>query len=187
MLRKDEAFNKLYSILDESEKIITIGNFKKPKNVKGDVNGFFDPSTNNVSILNFTEGAVEGTVAEEMFHAYQDQFYGSKFAQELRGTTALETEAKLFRSQIKGNFGLNDAEARLATRGYSVAFNFALSQVTANYVSAIKGGGIIDSKIASQFKLFYQSQHSIIRKAYKSKLMPSDNNSFKIGAFKSLY
>ena len=185
-LKKDEAFSKLYGLLGSSETVFTIGNFSHPKADKN-TNGFFNHKTNEVSILNFGEGSIHGTVVEELFHAFQSDFYGVEKTAELRPTTALETEAKLFRSQNSGNYGISDKEAQFGLLGVSATFNFATSQETANYVKALQSGGVVDSKVATKFETFYRSQHGVVQKIYKNRSIPSGANGFQIGAFKKIY
>ncbi len=185
-LRKDAGFDKLYGILESSESVFTIGSFAHEKSNKKS-NGFFNPNTNEISILNFGDESIHGTVMEELFHAFQNDFYGPDKASELRSTTAIETEAKLFRSQNKSNYGLSDKDIQYGLLGVSATFNFATNQATTEYVNALQGGGPIDSNIARKFETFYSSQHGVIQKTYKNKSIPRVANSFQIGAFKNIY
>jgi len=185
-LKKDDGFSKLFGLLESSESIFTIGCFTSEKaNAKS--NGFFNPLTNEISILNFNDGSIHGTVMEELFHAFQNDFYGSEKASELRSTTALETEAKLFRSQNRNNLGLSDKEIQYGLLGVSATFNFATNQATTDYVKSLQSGGSIDSNIARKFETHYRSQHGVIQKTYKNKLLPTGANGFQISAFKYIY
>ena len=157
------------------------------KNSKKASTGFFNPKTNEISILDYSDGSIHGTVMEELFHAFQNEFYGSNKASELRSTTALETEAKLFRSQNKSNFGLSENDLQYGLLGASATFNFATNQTTTDCVSALQGGGPVDSNIVRNFETFYRSQHRVIQKIYKNKSIPSGANGFQIAAFKKIY
>ncbi len=185
-LKNDAGFSKLFGLLESSKSVFTIGSYSH-KSANENTPGFFNPRTNEISILDYDEGSIHGTVMEELFHAFQYEFYGSEKAAKLRSTTALETEAKLFRSQNKQNFGLSENDLQYGLLGASATFNFATNQTTSDFVNALESGGPVDSNVARKFETFYRSQHRVIQNVYKNKSIPSGANGFQIAAFKNIY